>query len=618
MKNLFSRLFLVSIVLTSYVEATSRNAPVGWSLLASTDKNQNIDCLLNQLNAGSVLWLFDKDTKKWSVKSNITTINTALAEHQLLSADTILPFNGFWLFNGGTNSVDVVLDCTLSNLSYTQVGLNSDDENLTLLRKSLAKTAGTLMQSILSINTFLFTDSNETNLTVFQARKRAVDQALDALIFQATQTEAYADGLIEPIAPLARSFSVEATPEEVEAILNSSKIKWPIKTLMQHYKVNAQEAKNILDNAMEGLVTKYTAQADFETQKILIAQTIRDGAALTVVIGTAAVTAGATGVLTGAQAVGTVISGSDAIVKLTKSGAELMIGQDGALDSAYNNSTLLRGLSDVNELISIQSLFSNPNNALELTNQFTWMAGKLSDLIQDKKITFGAESYELKSLDAMQLTSIEADLKAILQPSTYPGRFKFDSKAIETSTLPDVPKKMLKNIPDDKKTVQTVQEINRSWESWPDPQWCPRVYDSNIVNYLGRVYLNTKDYVTCSYNQNILSLEDSFINGQHTGMRKEYYTSGVLKTQAEYLNYTQINSSIEYYPSGAIANIIPYSNGIINGTSVGYYESGRMHHIFPFVNGKKDGEVKYFNDDDSGVLLSCAVYSAGIVIGSCP
>jgi len=232
-------------------------------------------------------------------------------------------------------------------------------------------------------NTFLFTDSNSTYIGTFRLRKEQADKALDALITAAEETESIVDILpSNEIEARLMIIQRDISPEEVEAVLESSKIKWPLKTLMAHYKVDAHHAKEILDNAMEGLISKYKKEEEDATRTITRLQVVRDAAALTVVVGGTIITAGGVGgALTVVDGATAAIAGSNAVVKATKSAAELYIGQDGALDEASNNNIVFRGIAAADEVVSIRGLFLKPETGLDLVNKFIYTTGKMNDFL---------------------------------------------------------------------------------------------------------------------------------------------------------------------------------------------------------------------------------------------
>ena len=193
---------------------------------------------------------------------------------------------------GGSDSSDSppVTGPVETSIAYQQGDLLATDARLQKMTASLGTTSGALFQAIFAVNSFVFTDPRATDYATYLQRHADANQALDALNFYAGKTEENADAL--PISETglkslkipqgASNFSkaaasreaalltaAAASPEEVLAVLESSKSVWPIKTLMQQYQVSAKKAQLILNNAMAGITSQaYLDEAMLETQAI--------------------------------------------------------------------------------------------------------------------------------------------------------------------------------------------------------------------------------------------------------------------------------------------------------------------------------------------------------------
>lgn len=346
-----------------------------------------------------------------------------------LAASTLIASCG-----GGSDSPTSITAPTAVTIGYAKGDLSLTDPGLQKMTASLATTSGALLQAIYAVNSFVFTDPKVTDYATYVQRQADANQALGILILYAGQTEQKADALptsapstLALLSPQGAptSFKAAASPEEVLAVLNSSKSKWPIKTLMQQYQVSAKKAQLILNNAMNGLTSQaYLDQATVETQVITRLTLVKEAAGLAVTVGSTVITAGGVGgVLTVFEAGTAIIGAADAVIKVTKAGAELAIGQDGALDEMFEKSTMVRVIADVNELVSINGLFAKSANLLDTTNKLIYVAGKLNEVFQEKKVSFGAESMTLTSFNDDFKAAYMARVKALNYPSTFPGNY---------------------------------------------------------------------------------------------------------------------------------------------------------------------------------------------------
>jgi hypothetical protein len=297
---------------------------------------------------------------------------------------------------GGSDDTPVVVRSSCRPLSHSPTGkatwwpLTRVWQQVTA---SLGTASGALLQAIFAVNSFVFTDPKVTDYPTYVQRHVDAQRALSVLNLYAGNTEKHADALpsnetgllaLQPQSAIS-VFKTAASPEEVLAVLNSSKSKWPIKTLMQQYQVGAKKAQLILNNAMAGLTSEaYLEEAFVVTQVITRLELVKNASALVVVVGSTVATMGAATVagttLSGFQVGSAVIGTADAVIKVTKAGAELAIGRDGALDSAFEKSTLVTTIANVNEVVSVFGLFTPSDNGLDVTNKLVWVGGKLNEV----------------------------------------------------------------------------------------------------------------------------------------------------------------------------------------------------------------------------------------------
>jgi len=507
---------------------------------------------------------------------------------------------------------------------------NIDDEvYLELLRDSVAQTSGSLVQAILSINTLLFTDNTTTSLDTFIKRKQQVDQALSALESNADITDQYMDLL--PTQKQAQAYiarnSATIKPEEVEAILNSSKMGSVLKPLMKHYKVNARKAKEILDNAMDGLYTKYSNEAQFNENMTNVLKVVRDGSALAVTIGSAVVTAGAsTAGLGAAGTISTVVQGADGFVKLTKSSAELILGRDGALDDFYKKSAVISGLSFGSEMLCIKSLFTKPENAGEAISNLVYMSFKEREVAQDEVIAFGPVSFDYGSYinwtpdRDYYLKFLASNYKGVVAyPSEDGYRVGESVQKVDKQQFKEFFKEPLKALDDIDKIEATKialdgnQDSNNSGDdNGNNVLSCPLTSDITFESASDTL---TCEYTACSDGINHLSRQTSLMNGLKNGVSISYNCIGTIISKVPYSN-DKIDGVLEsYYESGALWEKRYYTQGSLDGNWIYYYETGVVKWAREYANDVQVGkDIKYYED---GSVMTCKIIVDGEVAGDC-
>ncbi|MBI4213425.1 MAG: hypothetical protein HY534_03880 [Chloroflexi bacterium] len=286
-------------------------------------------------------------------------------------------------------------------VEYLQGGVATSREDQALLRVSFGASSAALVQSIIATNAVLFTDPTRTPHPTFLERLDDANHALGLLADLAEQTEEYANRLGPsttlarvnqgrpdnavramglPLLPLFQSRpSKTIDPKEVEAVLNAGDPRRPIATLMRAYGVNARRAQAILNTAMAGIESSaYTDEADFHDRALRAANAIKDTSALAVTIGTTYLSAGS------ASAAVTklsndplaLVSGIDAILKFTKSGIELALGEQNAVSESSAVQSTIFVTSAVSEFAALKSL-----------GEVGAGLGKMWTAFQDKTIT---------------------------------------------------------------------------------------------------------------------------------------------------------------------------------------------------------------------------------------
>ena len=420
---------------------------------------------------------------------------------------------------------------------YKNGDMMNDDIVLPLFEESFSETAGAVVQAILAVNSIYPSDGEDIPLADFKNKYEEAKHALEILESSADTTDTYLD--LFPDEPSAATYRAEINPHEVEAILNSSKSRSVLKPLMTHYKVNARKALEILQNAEAGIYTHYMDRAQRAENIVNVLKVVRDTSALSVTVGAAVLTAGGSAAITGGtaeltlgQSVGAIIQGSNAIVKLTKSSVELALGKDGALDQSYNNSIALRTLAiadDVVSIVSIKSLMSSGKweSAQDEVSDLVFLSGKTRDLLQDKKLTFGAESVDASDI-------IDSDLQSLTSIFDDPFPVAYGIPGI-SQHYSDYFKNIFALLPKDKETKSTADMILDLWENGDSSS-----NDNNTSDGGSEV-----SYVAFDYSYECYDAKGTFTNSAKTGKYPdvvEIVPSGLKDIDSD----TSINGSINH------------------------------------------------------------------------
>jgi hypothetical protein len=413
------------------------NTASGWNLIAIGDNNtpSQFNTLMSTTGIVPVnlttLWAWDATKSNWYFYAPNLETTGALASYIAsksyldFGSKTLDPFMGFW--------VNIPASAGGSAVPYVEGSLLGQDTFYLQLSDSFAATSGAVLQAILSVNSLLFTDQATTSLDTFSLRKNMADQALSVLDNKAKATEALIDA-----APVASSTLLSTySPDQVLATVASGPANQQLKTLMKTYQVSAVGAKNILDNAMAGLSSQYKQEAAFYDTAARTATLVKEGAGLAfTTVGAVATAGGATGALPLADAVVTLITGSDGIVKVTKAGYELVKGADLQLPQGKVKA-LVTVLSDTSEIISFTDLRKWGAASEKLTNVI-YLTGKLNDAMQDGVLNLGDHAFDLKPIAKPLPASISSQLVAASGsvPSTMPGTYKIAGNSVTVAKLP--------------------------------------------------------------------------------------------------------------------------------------------------------------------------------------
>ena len=340
---------------------------------------------------------------------------------------------------------------TISKL-YTQGDMTGKPEYHASISQSVGKTSGALLQAILSINSFLYTDFSSTTIETVRSRQLEANKALDTLIKYAAETEKIIDAGMPKQAALAA-----LSPEDVLATVSSGPSNRQIKTLMNTYGVNAKKAQVILRTAMAGLESsawKDEAALNNTTANALTA--IKETAGLTLTIaGTVATAGGVSGALTIGQAASAIITGADGIIKVTKAGLELATGKEVTIPDGSKASLVITTLSTVSDIIAFKDMGKLVSESLKTgdnVGNIITLSSKITDAFVDRTITFSGTKVDISnglsigsSVDVGYINGMIGGL--IDAPSTEPGTYKINGVKKVVTTLPDSMTKAINVLP---------------------------------------------------------------------------------------------------------------------------------------------------------------------------
>lgn len=304
---------------------------------------------------------------------------------------------------------------------------------------SVAKTSAALLQSILTVNSLLFTDFSSATIETVKSRTLKADKALAVLVKYAAETETL-------IAANMPKKQVALSPEDVLATVASGPSNQQIKTLMNTYGVNAKRAQLILNTAMAGLESG--AWSDLATAENKVVQTlnlIKEGSALSFTIaGTVLTAGGVSGALAAGDAAIAIIGGVDGVIKVSKAGLELAVGRDVTFPDGSGTSMVITSIASVNDIIAFKDLGKLVSQGLKTAenvgNIYT-ISSKIADGFVDKTITLSGVKVDISnglsigsSFDVGYINSLIGGM--INAPSTMPGTYKLNGVATVVNALP--------------------------------------------------------------------------------------------------------------------------------------------------------------------------------------
>ncbi|MDD2850896.1 MAG: hypothetical protein PHY09_03230 [Desulfuromonadaceae bacterium] len=368
---------------------------------------------------------------------------------------------------GGGGSSDTATEpipnsITTISKTYTQGDMVGETFFYDLLNESVAKTSGALLQSILAINSVLYTDPSITSFDTFKARKLEADKALDTFIKYAAETE----DLITIYNPKLVAMTALSS-EDVIVTLASGPANKQIKTLMTTYGVNAKKAQLILNNAMAGYESAaWSDLAAIENQHLQTATLIKNGAGLALTVAGTVVTAGGiTGAVGLVDASVAIISGADGIIKVTQSGMELAIGKEVTLPDGSLASMVVTSVAAVSDIVAFKNLPKLvkliPANAGDNVGNIYAITSKVVDGFTGKTVDFGPLKVDIKNGFSVGSSVDIGYINGLIggesnAPSTLPGTYKIDGVTTVVNELPESMVMAINILPAEDKVDQVI------------------------------------------------------------------------------------------------------------------------------------------------------------------
>jgi hypothetical protein len=443
------------------------------------------------------------------------------------------------------------------------------------MSESVAKTSGALLQAILTVNSFLYTDFSSTTIETVRSRKLEADNALNSLIKYAAASEA----IIAAGSP-KQAAATALSPEDVLATVASGPSNKQIKTLMNTYGVNAKKAQLILNTAMAGLESAaWNNEADLNNKAANAATLVKETASLTLTVAGTVVTAGGvTGVLTAGQAATAIISGADGVIKVTKSGLELVTGKEVLLPDGSKASMIITTVSAVSDLISLKDLGSLVKEkgltgiVTDVGSVYT-ITSKIVDGFIDKTVTLGPVKVDISNGlsvgSSVDTGYINGKLGGAADaPSTMPGTYKINGVKTVVTATPDTMTKAISVLP----ATDKVDQVKITGPAATSPSTSTA---SIVGSWNTGVSFNMNQYNFNSDGSGVwihggptasLSLNDHFT---YT------FTAGVLNLQGLYSYDIGARSPYKVTISGSTMNWESIPNSI-NGPTVYTYTFSKM------------------------------------------
>lgn len=175
--------------------------------------------------------------------------------------------------------------------------------------------------------------------------------------------------------------------QEVSRVINSGSIKNQISRLAKHFGVDAKRAQLILNETQDQVSSEaYAEEGDVFEKCEQNSMRIKNGAKVTVFVGTVVLTGGVAGVVgSGAIATaGTVVAGADLALEITEDEARIALGDRNKVTEMAGS---IRSVTEpAASILSIVNIPGNLSKAVDKFSAISFAADQVRSSIQDKKI----------------------------------------------------------------------------------------------------------------------------------------------------------------------------------------------------------------------------------------
>jgi len=266
---------------------------------------------------------------------------------------------------------------------------------------------------------------------------------------------------------------------EVQKVIESAPMGKQIRTLAQHYGVDAKMAQLILNQSQDQATRDAWGEAGDKLQSMENdAVRLKNGCKVTVYVGTYALSGGAAGIISsGAIATaGTVVAGADLALEITEDEARIALGDKNKITQMAGS---IRSVTEpASGILAIANIPGNLTKAVDKFVAVNFAADQVRSGIQDKKIIgFSIKTDDKGEVKAEVSGLTEEDLSAWKKDNNVAETKESIEKIMEqieiktqkekvTETPKEEEKKETVKTNSDNTAIQTFKVVNVSGESY--------------------------------------------------------------------------------------------------------------------------------------------------------
>ena len=356
----------------------------------------------------------------------------------LLVVGLLTILTGCGVGGGGTNSTTDTKDNKVAHYNYPKINEFST-ENIKLA-SSLEQSEAAMLQAILLINSYIYTDPTKTNFDTFQEKNQKALKAI-TILEDTIDTTLYWEEM---------STSSNSKPSSAvnlgEELISPTPYggNRPIETIMEKYKVSAQQAMNILEDSVDKIKKDaYNNAASYRKWQKGIEASVQ-----VIKLGGAAVAEGAAVMAAGAATPAVMfVTTAGAFVVMTGEICKTVIDID-HWAAAYTGTEetpmpkLFVPVIDASEIVGVITMENGTDVVIYATD-------KLADLVKSggKTISFGKHDIQIRNT-VTSLVDLQKNLDLSQYPSMEPGVYITpDGKQIRVPSLPDGFNQIISRLP---------------------------------------------------------------------------------------------------------------------------------------------------------------------------